>query len=178
MLSCDLALQRRGLALEVALDVPSGSCLALAGPSGAGKTSVLLAIAGLLARVRGRISCAGRPWLDSEQRLDLAPERRRCGVVFQDYALFPQLTACENVAFGLHDLPRPQRRARALELLERFEIASLSDVRPRELSGGERQRVALARALAPRPQALLLDEPLSALDARTRAGAVRQLATV
>ena len=157
------------LELDVALDVPRGRCLALAGPSGAGKTSVLRIAAGLLWPRTGRVRCGETTWLDTHAGTALPPEARRCGYVFQDYALFPRMTALQNVAYPVRD----KRRAR--ELLERFGIAHRADARPATLSGGERQRVALARALARRPDALLLDEPLSALDARTRASATRTL---
>jgi molybdate transport system ATP-binding protein len=165
-------------ALDVALEVPAGRCLALAGPSGAGKTSVLRIVAGLATPQRGRVACGPDVWLDTAAGVDVAPERRRCGYVFQDYALFPHLRAWQNVAYPLRGLPRRERRRRALELLERFAVGGLADARPQTLSGGERQRVALARALALEPSALLLDEPLSALDARTRAAAGRELAKV
>ena len=165
------------LELDVELEVAAGECLTLAGPSGAGKSSVLRAIAGLLTPRAGRIACDERVWLDRERGVELPPERRHCGYVFQDYALFPHLSAWQNVAYGLRG-PRAERRARAHELLDRFGLAARADARPRTLSGGERQRVAVARALAPRPAALLLDEPLSALDARTRAAASRELAAV
>jgi molybdate transport system ATP-binding protein len=161
------------LRLDVALEVAAGECLALAGPSGAGKTSVLRIAAGLLRPRTGRVTCGERVWFDGE--VDLPPEARRCGYVFQDYALFPHLSAWQNVGYGL---PRRGRRERALERLERFGLAHRADARPRTLSGGERQRVAVARALAPQPDVLLLDEPLSALDARTRASASRELAAV
>ena len=147
---------RLALALEVGRET-----VALVGPSGAGKTSVLRAIAGLLRPEAGRIGLGDRTWHDSERGDDLPPEARRVGFVFQDYALFPHMTVRANVAFGGH--------GRVDELLERFEIAQLADARPQTLSGGERQRVALARALARDPEVLLLDEPLSALDAYTRA---------
>src|SRR5207247_1594148 len=128
---------------------------------GAGKTTLLHAIAGLVRPDRGRISC-GEAWLDTERGVDLRPDERSVGLVFQDYALFPHMTVAGNVGFGAR---RPTE-----QLLERLGLAWLADARPRELSGGERQRVALARALAREPKALLLDEPLSALDVPTRAG--------
>ena len=159
----------------MALEVAAGECLALAGPSGAGKSSVLRIAAGLLRPRAGRVACGERVWLDCARGVDLPPEQRRCGYLFQDYALFPNLNAWQNVGYGL---PRRGRRERALELLERFGLADRAEARPRTLSGGERQRVALARALAPGPDVLLLDEPLSALDARTRAAAGRELAAV
>jgi len=136
--------------------------VALVGPSGAGKTTLLRAIAGLQP-AHGRISVDGDDWLDSARGLDLPAEERSVGLVFQEYALFPHLTVRKNVEFG---------RKGGAALLERFGLATLADAKPRELSGGERQRVALARALAPDPAVLLLDEPLSALDAHTR-GEVR-----
>jgi molybdate transport system ATP-binding protein len=166
------------LRLEVALEVRAGECLALAGPSGAGKTSVLRIAAGLVRPERGLVEANGETWLDTERRVDLPPERRRCGYVFQEYALFPHLSAWQNVAYPLRGMPRAERRERALELLDRFGLRELADARPRTLSGGERQRVAVARALARKPDVLLLDEPLSALDARTRASASRELGAV
>jgi molybdate transport system ATP-binding protein len=168
----------RDLELAVELEIGTGRCLALAGPSGAGKTSFLRAVAGLMRPERGRVECGGGIWLDTERGIDVPPEARGCGYLFQQYALFPHLSAWRNVAFGLRDGDRASRRRRALELLERFGIPGLADVRPAELSGGERQRVALARALAREPTALLLDEPLAALDATTRSAAMRELAAV
>jgi molybdate transport system ATP-binding protein len=153
----------RSFRLAVGLEL-GRETLALVGPSGAGKSSVLRAIAGLLRPERGRIALGGETWLDSEAAIDVPPERRSVGLLFQEYALFPHLDVRANVGFG--------GRERVDELLERFRIAQLADVRPGALSGGERQRVALARALARDPRVLLLDEPLSALDAHTR-GVVR-----
>jgi molybdate transport system ATP-binding protein len=165
----------RSFALDVALEAPASRPLALVGPSGAGKTTVLRVVAGLLAPERGRVVCGSETWLDTAARRDLPPERRRAGVVFQDYALFPHLSALDNVAFGLRGGSRRERHRRANETLERLGIAALGRARPGELSGGERQRVALARALALQPRALLLDEPLAALDARSRARAAHEL---
>jgi len=165
------------LELDLELRVPGGKCLALAGPSGAGKTSALRVAAGLLRPDQGRAACGERIWLDTAAGVELPPEERRCGYVFQDYALFGHLSAWRNVAFGLKGR-KAGRRRRALELLERFGVAGRAEAPPRELSGGERQRVALARALAREPTALLLDEPLSALDTRTRAAASRELSAV
>jgi ABC-type sulfate/molybdate transport systems ATPase subunit len=170
-MALDLHLTHPLRAFDLDLELSVGrETLALVGPSGAGKTSVLRAVAGLLRPRTGRVSLGDDVWLDTAARIDLAPERRRVGVVFQEYALFPHLTVRRNIAFG--------GRGRVDELLERFRISELADARPLELSGGERQRVAVARALARDPAVLLLDEPLSALDAFTRAhvrGELREL---
>jgi molybdopterin-binding protein len=160
------------LDLDLSVAVAPGECLAVAGPSGAGKTSLLRVAAGLLRPEHGLVDAGGETWLDTDRGVDLPPERRRCGYLFQEYALFPHLSAWQNVAYPLRG---SDRRERAVALLDRFGMSDLAEARPRTLSGGERQRVALARALAREPDVLLLDEPLSALDARTRAGAVREL---
>jgi len=162
-LRVDLAHRLRSFDLELTLEV-GAETVALAGPSGAGKSTLLRAIAGLVRPARGRVE-AGEVWLDTERGIDLPPERRSVGLVFQDYALFPHLTVEQNVGFG--------GRARAAELIDSLGLGRVARVRPRELSGGERQRVALARALARAPAVLLLDEPLAALDAATRT-AVRE----
>jgi molybdate transport system ATP-binding protein len=148
------------------------SPLAVAGPSGAGKTSLLRLLAGLARPARGRIRCGDQVWFDSVAGVDVPVEERGCGYVFQDYALFPHLRAWQNVAFGARN------GAGAFELLERFGLADRASAYPSELSGGERQRVALARALALRPRLLLLDEPLASLDPGTRLRAGRELAAV
>jgi molybdate transport system ATP-binding protein len=161
--------------LRAALDegeiaVAAGRCLAIAGPSGAGKTTLLRAIAGL-APARGNVECGGETWLDSDRGVDLPAEKRRVGFVFQDYALFPHMSALANVQFG--------GGGDGAALLERLGIDAATAARkPTSLSGGERQRVALARALARDPSALLLDEPLAALDPRTRAKAARELKAI
>jgi molybdate transport system ATP-binding protein len=166
------------LQLDVGLEVGAGECLALAGPSGAGKTSFLRVVAGLLKPEHGLVEAGGETWLDTGRGVDRPPERRRCGYLFQEYALFEHLSAWQNVAYPLRRMARPERRRRALDLLERFGMAELAEARPHTLSGGERQRVALARALAREPGVLLLDEPLAALDTRTRASAARELGAV
>jgi molybdate transport system ATP-binding protein len=158
-LRLDIRVPLRSFRLELALAV-GRETVALVGPSGAGKSTVLRAVAGLTRPDRGRIELSGTTLLDEEAGIDEPPERRRVGLVFQEYALFPHMTVAENVAYGGRD--------RVGELLERFRIAHLAKARPRQLSGGERQRVGLARALAREPEVLLLDEPLSALDAHTR----------
>jgi molybdate transport system ATP-binding protein len=160
-LELDIACALRSYELDVRLSI-GAETVALVGPSGAGKTTVLRAIAGLLAPDRGRIALGDEMWFDASAKIDRAPEERSVGLVFQEYALFPHMTVRRNVGFG----------AGATEvdaLLERLGIGHLADERPGHLSGGERQRVALARALAREPGVLLLDEPLSALDAHTRA---------
>ncbi len=151
------------------LTVERGETVALVGPSGAGKTTVLRVVAGLLRPAEGLVTLDQSVLLDTHRRIDVAPEHRRVGYLFQEYALFPHLDVWHNVRFGA-------RRAEDVDpLLERFRIADLAHARVRELSGGERQRVALARALAREPALLLLDEPLSALDAHTRAGVRAEL---
>jgi molybdate transport system ATP-binding protein len=155
-LSADFELPLRSFDLRLALEVER--TVALVGPSGAGKSSVLRAIAGL-AQAQGRIALDDEVWLGPG--VDRSPDERRVGLVFQEYALFPHLSVRGNVAYG--------GKERVDELLERFRVAHLRDAKPRELSGGERQRVALARALARDPGVLLLDEPLAALDAHTKA---------
>ena len=157
-LRVDFTLPLRDFELTLALDV--ARTVALVGPSGAGKTSALRVVAGLARPQRGRVELGGETWLDTERGIDLRPEERRVGLVFQEYALFPHMSVRANVAYG--------GRERVDELLERFHIAHLAEARPGRLSGGERQRVALARALARDPDVLLLDEPLSALDAHTK----------
>jgi molybdate transport system ATP-binding protein len=176
LLSAEGIEQRLGdFELSLSLDVSEDECLALVGPSGAGKSSLLRCVAGLARPDSGRVTCGGEVWTDAEADAFVAPEARRCGYLFQDYALFPHLSAWRNVAYGLRG-PASERRSLALALLDRFGLAARADAKPRTLSGGERQRVALARALAVDPRALLLDEPLSALDASTRGRASRELA--
>jgi molybdate transport system ATP-binding protein len=178
VLSVEVRTTLGGMRLDVEVRVEPGECLALAGPSGAGKTSVLRVAAGLLRPAHGRVEANGETWLDTARGVEVPAERRRCGFVFQDYALFPHMSAWQNVSYALRGLGRRERRARSLELLERFGLGGRAESRPGRLSGGEQQRVALARALARTPEVLLLDEPLSALDARTRASAGRELAAV
>jgi len=163
MASLDVALSHglRDVRLELTLEVASET-VALVGPSGAGKSSVLRIIAGLLRPERGRVEVDGKAWLDTGSGVDVPPERRSVGLVFQEYALFPHLSVRANVAFGASDPGRID------EVIERLRISRLAGERPGRLSGGERQRVALARAIAREPRVLLLDEPLSALDAHTR----------
>ncbi len=142
--------------------------VALFGPSGAGKTLTLQCLAGLMRPDAGRIVVKGTVFFDAATRVDLPAQKRRLGYVFQGHALFPHLSVADNVAYGLHGWPRDRRRRRTTEMLERLGLGDLARRRPRELSGGQRQRVALGRALAPDPALLLLDEPLSALDAPLR----------
>lgn len=164
MLDLELEVVRDGFALEVSLSLPAGPT-ALVGPNGAGKSTLLRAILGAVPVRRGRIVLEGTTLLDTARGVRLAAEERRVGWVPQEYALFPHLSVAENVAFGSAG---PAGRARAATVLEELGLASLASRRPGALSGGERQKVALARALAAEPRALLLDEPLAALDADTR----------
>jgi len=142
--------------------------LSILGASGAGKTMLLRCIAGLATPDRGRMALDGEVFFDSERRVNLPAQERRLGLLFQHYALFPHRTVEENVAFGLAGKPPGEKRGRVARLLARTHCAGLEQRFPRELSGGEQQRVALARALAIEPRALLLDEPLAALDTHLR----------
>lgn len=154
--------------LDVAFDVAAGEVLALVGPSGAGKTTLLRSIAGLWQPQHGRITVDGNTWLDTSNGVTLPPYKRRVGMVFQSYALFPHMTAAQNVACAIDHLPAGLRAQEAYRLLGLVKLAAFSDRKPAQLSGGQQQRVAVARALARRPAALLLDEPFSAVDRATR----------
>jgi molybdate transport system ATP-binding protein len=145
------------------------------GASGAGKTTLLDCIAGLSDPDEGRIAVGGEDLYDSEEKRNVAAWKRRIGYVHQDLALFPHLTAEENVAYGLRALSADERRTRSRDMLQAFRIDHLRDRRPAQISGGERQRVALARALVTEPRALLLDEPLAALDRPTKSRLVGDL---
>jgi molybdate transport system ATP-binding protein len=163
--------------LDVELRAEPGEVIALLGPNGAGKSTVFRCLAGLLPIDGGRIELDGSVLDDPEASVFVAPERRPVAVVFQDYLLFPNLSAIENVAFGLRarGVTRSEARVRATAWLERVGLADHAGHRPRALSGGQAQRVALARALATEPRLLLLDEPLAALDAGTRSDVRRDL---
>ncbi len=165
------------LAVEgVSFGLRAGEIGVLIGPSGCGKTTLLRAIAGLEATHAGRISLNGTTV--SGDGHALAPEQRRMGMVFQDYALFPHMDVSKNIAFGIHSLPTPQRHARVHEVLRLVGLEEHASRYPHELSGGQQQRVALARALAPQPQLLLLDEPFSNLDVDLRERLAQELRTI
>jgi iron(III) transport system ATP-binding protein len=163
-----LRVERGGNLVIPKLDVsiPSGSVTGLLGPSGCGKTTVLRCIAGFESLQEGEIRLAGR--VVSGAGVMLAPEKRRIGMVFQDYALFPHLSVAGNIAFGLHAAAADERAARVQELAKLVGLGAALEKFPHEISGGQQQRVALARALAPRPELLLLDEPFSNLDVDLR----------
>jgi molybdate transport system ATP-binding protein len=154
--------------LSVAFHCEPGQVLALFGPSGSGKTTVLRTIAGLYAPRQAYVAVDGEIWLDTAVGLNVASHTRRVGFVFQEYALFPHLSALNNVVTALGHRPRGERRERALELLQLVHLHERVDRRPGSLSGGERQRVAVARALAREPRVLLFDEPFAAVDRSLR----------
>ena len=162
----------------VSLGLRAGDIGVLIGPSGCGKTSLLRAVAGLERPTAGRVVLDGEVLADPAAGTQLAPERRRIGMVFQDYALFPHLSVADNVAFGIAGQPRPAREARVQQMLDLVGLGHAARRAPHQLSGGQQQRVALARALAPAPRLLLLDEPFSSLDVDLRerlAHEVRQI---
>src|SRR5690348_4687697 len=171
MLDARLVVKRAGFTLDIELAVAAGEVVALLGPNGAGKTTALRSLAGLIGLDDGHVT------LDGTRLDDEPPEHRRIGVVFQDYLLFPHLSALDNVAFGprCQGVPKAAARERAARWLDRMGLAEHAAAKPRRLSGGQAQRVALARALATHPRLLLLDEPLAALDARTRLDVRSQL---
>lgn len=156
----------RPLLNDINLTVGAGEIVALLGPSGSGKSTLLNIVAGL------QVPDAGSVWFDGQDITDVAPERRRFALMFQDFALFPHLNVQDNVAFGLVEqrVRRADARERALQMLGVFGLSALARRRVWNLSGGEQQRVALARALITEPRVLLLDEPFSALDADLRVG--------
>ena len=160
--------------LDIGLEVPSGITI-LFGPSGAGKSTLLDCIAGLLRPDAGRIAVGEDTLFDSERRVDLPPQRRRTAYVFQSLALFPNMTVEENVAYGVSNVREQERSVRIGELLQAFRIENLRARNPEEISGGEKQRVALARSLVTLPRVLLLDEPLTGLDAELKASIVGDL---
>ena len=159
--------------LDVQFSSPAGVTV-IFGPSGSGKTTILQCIAGLAAPHYGMIAVAGQKVFDSSCNLDVPAQKRRVGYVFQDLALFPHMTAAENIGFGIRMNGREKQRMVG-EALEKFRITPVANHRPAEISGGERQRVAMARALVIQPQLLLLDEPFSALDDELKQGIITDL---
>lgn len=172
-----LSLQQTApIPLHAELHCAPGEVLALVGPSGSGKSTILRVIAGLLSVQQGRIRCADNIWLDTRTGVHLSPRLRRVGIVFQHYALFPHLSALENVMEACLRLPRVERVRCAEAWLARVHLKGLEQRRPGQLSGGQQQRVAVARALAREPRVLLLDEPFSAVDRATRERLYQELA--
>lgn len=167
--------QQTPISLDVLLDCAPGEVLGLVGPSGSGKSTVLRSIAGLHNPREGMVSTGGETWLDTAKQIATPVPARRVGMVFQNYALFPHLSAWENIAIAMADVPTAERRQRALSLLAKVNLSGLESRRPAQLSGGQQQRVAIARALARDPKVLLLDEPFSAVDKLTREKLYREL---
>jgi molybdate transport system ATP-binding protein len=173
-LSTRFKLRMGAFALDVAFELSAGITI-LFGASGAGKTTLLNCMAGLLKPESGSLTVDGRVLYDSNAGIDVPAQERQVAYLFQQLALFPHLSVLQNVEYGLAELERRERRLRAQATLERFGIAGLSGRRPNEISGGERQRTALARALVREPKYLLLDEPLTALDAATKGAIIDDL---
>jgi molybdate transport system ATP-binding protein len=179
MLTAQIRKQRHGpgtssFVLDVSIEVPPGITI-LFGGSGAGKSTLLDCIAGLTRPDEGRIIVGGDVLFDSVRAIHIPAPKRRIAYVFQTLALFPHLRAEENVAYGLHNFPEEQRRERVGEILTVFRVEKLRKQRPGEISGGEKQRIALARSLVTEPRVLLLDEPLTGLDAELKAAIVDDL---
>jgi molybdate transport system ATP-binding protein len=170
--------QQRPIPLAASFRCAPGELLALVGPSGSGKTTILRTIAGIYDTPRGRVSVDGQAWLDTTRRVHVPTRERSVGFVFQNYALFPHLSALDNVMQAMGRVAPAERRARAQRLFERINLAGLEQRRPAQLSGGQQQRVAVARALARDPRVLLLDEPFAAVDQLTREKLYEELATL
>ncbi len=153
------------MVLDIELKITPGEFITLYGESGAGKTSTLRMLAGLLTPDKGKITVDNEAWLDTQQKIDLPPQKREIGFVFQEYALFPNMTVRKNLDYALQ---KTQDKKIIEELIDMIELGDLQYQKPNTLSGGQQQRVALARALVQKPKILLLDEPLSALDAKMR----------
>jgi molybdate transport system ATP-binding protein len=168
--------QETPIPLHADFECAPGEVLVLIGPSGSGKSTILRAIAGTYRPAHGRVAVAGETWFDSVAGLNRPPHRRAAGMVFQNYALFPHMTALGNVMAAMGGHPPAERRRRAVELLELVHLGGLDARRPAELSGGQQQRVAVARALAREPKVLLFDEPFSAVDTATRQRLYREIA--
>src|SRR5688500_3923810 len=156
---------REDMKLQFDLEITTGELVAIYGASGAGKTSILKMICGLITPDDGSISVQGQPWFDASKKVNLKPQDRNVGIVFQDYAIFPNMTVKQNLEYALD---KKHQRQIVDEILEMMELTNLADKKPEVLSGGQRQRVALARAIVRKPIILLLDEPLSALDTTLR----------
>jgi iron(III) transport system ATP-binding protein len=173
VINAGIAYHGKAVVSSVSFELQAGEIGCLLGPSGCGKTSLLRAVAGFEPLTEGEIQlherCVSRPGMT------LAPEKRRVGMVFQDFALYPHLTVEKNVAFGLREFGRKQRRERVDELLRLVDLAGEREKYPHQLSGGQQQRVALIRAMAPRPEVLLLDEPFSGLDVDLREQLAREV---
>ena len=175
-MSLEVHIEKRLQSYPLAVEFAAGAKpLAILGPSGAGKTMTLRCIAGLVEPDRGRIVLNDRVLFDSEKKINVPSRERRIGLLFQNYALFSNMTVSENIAFGLDRIAPDERASKVRRQLDALHLAALESRLPRELSGGEQQRVALARALAIEPDALLLDEPLSALDTHLRSQVEHQL---
>jgi molybdate transport system ATP-binding protein len=160
--------QQSPVPLAAEFDCRAGELLTIVGPSGSGKSTLLRCVAGLHTPARGRIRCNGHTWLDTEAGVNRRPQHRSVGLMFQHYALFPHLSALDNIRLALGHLPAGQRARRAAELMDLVNLGGLEARHPAALSGGQQQRVALARSLARDPEVLLLDEPFSAVDQVTR----------
>lgn len=158
--------------LKIKAQYPAGSIVKVYGPSGAGKTTMLKAVAGFIRPEHGIITFNGETWLDTGRRINLPPQQRLAGFVFQDYALFPNMTAEQHLAYATRDKTWIKR------LLATGRLEALAGHKPRFLSGGQQQRLAILRALAIRPRLLLMDEPFSAIDPETKAGLITDLKTI